>query len=306
MDSVFATSSSEMSIPSAISSTVGSRPSSCRSEAERLPMRCSVPARFSGTRTMRDCSASACRIAWRIHQTAYEMNLMPLVSSNLWAARIRPRLPSLIKSESDTPWFWYFLATETTNRRFERTSLSSASASLCLIRWASVTSSSRVINGYWLISRRYWSSDPSSNEARFAVFSCMAESPLQARTTPPHGTPDSKRRLLPDNRPEPVPANIGQPRKRIVRLPVVTEIHDERPSLDCGRVHEAPVPGIRRVVSVVAQQEVLPRRVGQRPPRVRRRVIVARHPRAPEHTVPLPVERRIVDGDRLHPVGIRR
>src|SRR5256885_2413548 len=32
----------------------------------------------------------------------------------------------------------------------------------CLIRWASVTSSSRVINGYWLISRRYWSSDPSS------------------------------------------------------------------------------------------------------------------------------------------------
>src|SRR5207249_7542417 len=85
----------------------------------------SVPARFSGTRTMRDCSASACRIAWRIHQTAYEMNLMPLVSSNLWAARIRPRLPSLIKSESDTPWFWYFLATETTNRRLERTSLSS-------------------------------------------------------------------------------------------------------------------------------------------------------------------------------------
>src|SRR5437763_628715 len=149
------------------------------------------------------------------------------------------------KFERETPWFWYFLATETTNRRFERTSLSSASASLCLIRWASVTSSSRVINGYWLISRRYWSSDPSSNEARFAVFSCMAESPLQARTTPPHGTPGSSRRFLPDNRPEPVPANIGQPRKRIVRLPVVTEIHDERPSLDCGRVHEAPVPGIR-------------------------------------------------------------
>src|SRR2546430_11291279 len=90
------------------------------------------------------------------------MNLMPLVSSNLWAARIRPRLPSLIRSERETPWFWYFLATETTNRRLERTSLSSASASLCLIRWASVTSSSRVINGYWLISRRYWSSDPSS------------------------------------------------------------------------------------------------------------------------------------------------
>src|SRR2546426_5747499 len=32
---------------------------------------------------------------------------------------------------------------------------------------------------YWLISRRYWSSDPSSNEARLAVFSCMAVSPLR-------------------------------------------------------------------------------------------------------------------------------
>ena len=54
----------------------------------RLPIRCSVPARLSGTRTMRDCSASAWRIAWRIHHTAYEMNLMPFVSSNLCAARI--------------------------------------------------------------------------------------------------------------------------------------------------------------------------------------------------------------------------
>src|SRR5437899_3363339 len=302
MDSVFATSSSEMSIPSAISSTVGSRPSSCRSEAERLPMRCSVPARFSGTRTMRDCSASACRIAWRIHQTAYEMNLMPLVSSNLWAARIRPRLPSLIKSESDTPWFWYFLATETTNRRLERTSLSSASASLCLIRWASVTSSSRVINGYWLISRRYWSSDPSSNEARFAVFSCMAESPLPgahdaaARSRGPSrrpglGAPDSSRfRALPDDRPEPVPANIGQPGQRIARFPVVAEIHDERPSLDRGRVHESPIPGIRRVVPVVAQDEVFARRDPQGTPGVAGGVIVTGGRSAADQIVPLPVE----------------
>jgi len=70
MDSVLATSSSLMSIPSAISSTVGSRPSSCWSADERFPMRCSVPARLSGTRTMRLCSASAWRIAWRIHHTA--------------------------------------------------------------------------------------------------------------------------------------------------------------------------------------------------------------------------------------------
>jgi len=104
---------------------------------------------------MRLCSASAWRMAWRIHHTAYEMNLMPFVSSNLWAARMRPRLPSLMRSARETPWFWYFLATETTNRRLERTSLSSASASLSRIAFASRISSSRGISGYWLISRRY-------------------------------------------------------------------------------------------------------------------------------------------------------
>src|ERR671919_1552947 len=92
------------------------------------------------------------------------MNLMPLVSSNLWAARIRPRLPSLIRSASDTPWFWYFLATDTTKRRLLRTSLSSASPSPVRIRCARLTSSSCGISGYLLISRRYWSRDPSSND----------------------------------------------------------------------------------------------------------------------------------------------
>src|SRR5687767_4533582 len=93
------------------------------------------------------------------------MNLIPLVSSNLWAARIRPRFPSLMRSESETPWFWYFLATETTKRRLLRTSLSSASASPSRIRWARRTSSSWGIRGYLLISRRYWSSEPSSVDA---------------------------------------------------------------------------------------------------------------------------------------------
>ena len=34
----------------------------------------------------------------RIHQTAYEINLKPLVSSKRFAAFIRPKFPSLIKS----------------------------------------------------------------------------------------------------------------------------------------------------------------------------------------------------------------
>src|SRR3954469_2595831 len=102
------------------------------------------------------------------------MNLMPLVSSNLWAARIRPRLPSLIRSARDTPWFWYFLATDTTKRRLLRTSLSSASPSPTRILCARLTSSSCGISGYLLISRKYWSSEPSSNEgARLPGPTCI-------------------------------------------------------------------------------------------------------------------------------------
>src|SRR5919107_4140433 len=92
------------------------------------------------------------------------MNLIPFVSSNLWAARMRPRLPLLMRSASDTPWFWYFFATDTTNRRLLRTSLSNASSSPTRMRCARLTSSSCGISGYLLISRRYWSSEPSSND----------------------------------------------------------------------------------------------------------------------------------------------
>ena len=78
--------------------------------------------RFSGTRTVRPCRASEARIAWRIHHTAYEMNFTPWSGSNFRAAVIRPTLPSPIRSVRGRPRFWYFLATEMTNRRFRRTS----------------------------------------------------------------------------------------------------------------------------------------------------------------------------------------
>ena len=41
--------------------------------------------------------------------TAYEMNLKPRVSSKRWAALIKPRLPSLIKSGKDNPWILVLL-----------------------------------------------------------------------------------------------------------------------------------------------------------------------------------------------------
>src|SRR5260370_19220042 len=246
------------------------------------------------------------RIGWRIHHTAYEMNLIPLVSSNLWAARISPRLPSLMRSESDTPWFWYFFATETTKRRLERTNLSSASSFPCLMRWASDTSSSRVISGYWLISRRYWSSDPSSNEARFAVFSCMAQSPPLGADDParlPLSSPEPTAGLgrshldvdrLGGDRPETVPANTGQPGKRVVRLPVVAEVGQEAPSFDRHLVDVPPIPRVRRVVAIIPQHEVLAARHAERARGDAGGAVAPRGDGAADEVGPLPVELRVV------------
>src|SRR4029077_1036246 len=97
-----------------------------------------------------------------------------------------------------------------------------------------------------------------------------------------------------NDRAESVPANVSQPGQRIVRLPVVAEIHDERPSLDRRGADEAPVAGIRRVVAVVPQHEIPPGRYDQRTPRVAGRVIIAGYALTTEQIVPLPIEFRIV------------
>ena len=74
----------------AISSGVGGRPSSWASRADAFRIFESVPTRLSGSRTVRTWSLRALRIDWRTHQTAYEMNLNPRVSSNRWAALTSP------------------------------------------------------------------------------------------------------------------------------------------------------------------------------------------------------------------------
>src|SRR5512135_2164095 len=123
------------------------------------------------------------------------------------------------------------------------------------MRWASSTSSSRVISGYWLISRRYWSSDPSSKDTRLAVFRRM-ESSVNERS-------------------ESAPANVRQPRDGVVRPPVITEIHQQRPPFDRSRVHEAPVARVRGVIAIISQHEILPRRDGEGTPLIALRMVTA-------------------------------
>src|SRR3569833_2946239 len=102
---------------SASSSGDGSRSYSCTSLEKALLILLNEPTWLSGKRTIRVCSAIACNIDWRIHQPAYDINLKHLVSSKRYAALIKPKLPSFIKSPRVKPWFWYCFATDTTKRR---------------------------------------------------------------------------------------------------------------------------------------------------------------------------------------------
>ena len=71
----------------------------------------------TGMRIVRLWSATARVIAWRIHHVAYVQNLKPRRYSNLSTARIRPALPSWIRSRNDRPRLRYFLAIDTTSRK---------------------------------------------------------------------------------------------------------------------------------------------------------------------------------------------
>jgi hypothetical protein len=130
---------------------------SCSSLEKALFILFKEPTWFRGKRTIRACSANAWRIDWRIHHTAYEINLKPRVSSKRRAALIRPKFPSLIKSGKLKPWFWYCLATDTTKRKLARVNLSRALWSPSRILRANTTSSSAVISSSLPISCRYLS-----------------------------------------------------------------------------------------------------------------------------------------------------
>jgi len=74
----------------------------------------------TGIRIVRDWSAMARVIAWRITRSRRSRTYSRRYS-NLSAARINPMLPSWIRSRRCSPRLTYFLATETTRRRLAST-----------------------------------------------------------------------------------------------------------------------------------------------------------------------------------------
>ena len=131
---------------------------------------------FSGNLTILPCVARACKILCLIHQTAYEINLNPLVSSNLSAALISPRFPSLMRSCRGNHWFWYCFATVTTNLKLAFMSFSRAFWSPCLILCANSISSKTSKTSSLTTSWKYLLSDSDSRLVIFCVIlSCLIE-----------------------------------------------------------------------------------------------------------------------------------
>src|SRR5260370_3036195 len=103
-------------------------------------------------------------------------------------------------------------------------------------------------------------------------------------------TPLGEATTLANQRTEAAPTNVRQPRQRIARATVITEINDERASLHRALVDKSPIARIGRVVPIVAQHEILAHWDSQRTPGVTRRVIAPPLLLRPHEILALPVE----------------
>src|SRR5688500_3907393 len=126
-----------------------------------------------------------------------------------------------------------------------------------------------------LMSRRYWSRDPSSyDDFRCVVTPIRAPAPrcdLAARGT--RGIADDDSGPSVNAFSKAPPPDVGDPRNSMRWLTRIAVIHDERLAFHQGVWHEAPIAAVVRVVPVVAQHEIALLRDDQRTPVVTRWMI---------------------------------
>src|SRR6476659_8985634 len=136
-----------------------------------------------------------------------------------------------------------------------------------------------------LMSRRYWSSEPSS-DADFLFDELAAIRPTRAMGDLPDDDIASAHPLA-----EASPANAGEPRRGFRAVWCIAVIHDERPTAHVLGGDEPPVAAVLRVVAIVAQREVLPSWDDQRAPVVTSRMITeSGRLGGADEIVPLPAE----------------
>src|SRR5687767_7944167 len=137
------------------------------------------------------------------------------------------------------------------------------------------------------MSRRYWSSDPSS----YADFRCGPGVPLirepgffSSRDSTRDEACDERRRV--DARflsvypfSEPLPSNSREPGEALRGVRRIAVVDHERATLDERVRHETPIPAVEGVVPVIAQDEVVPLWDDQRTPIVSRRGRASGRPR---------------------------
>src|SRR5918997_4273388 len=122
------------------------------------------------------------------------------------------------------------------------------------------------MSGYALMSRRYWSSDPSS----YADFRCEPGVPLMrapaffsSRDSTRDDACEGRRRVGPfflSVYPfsEPLPSNSREPGEALRGIRRIAVVDHERATLDERVRHETPIPAVEGVVPVISQDEVVP------------------------------------------------
>src|SRR5919109_3595819 len=127
------------------------------------------------------------------------------------------------------------------------------------------------------MSRRYWSSDPSSYEDfRCGVGVPLIRAPAPSARDSCRDMPREGRRrvgapflsLYPFS--EPLPPNSSEPGEAFRGVGSIAVVDHERATLDERVRYEAPVPAVEGVVPVIAQAEVVPLWDAHRPPVVSR------------------------------------
>src|ERR671929_570837 len=144
------------------------------------------------------------------------------------------------------------------------------------------------------MSRRYWSSDPSS----YDDFLCDGTAIRTA--APASGQHDragqrgwalrttNDERELADASTNAAPPDVRDPGELVRRVSLVAVIDNQRPALHQGIRNEAPVPAVVRIVPIVAEHEIISLWDDQRTPVVTRGVISHTRLGALDEVVALP------------------
>ena len=227
---------------------------------------------------MRDCSASACRIAWRIHHTAYEMNdafrLVELVSR---ADEAEVALVDQIRKRHALVLIFlrhgHDEAQVRPDQLVERLligladTLGEADLFVAADQWVGTDVAQILVERPFLVGSLLRGSGGHTTSGSFGVSHLPPRlRALRERSAGLFMSRPEVNGRAPDAR----PTDPGEPRHAIQRIRIVTVVNEHRTPADERVRNELPVATVERVVPIIPEDEVLVWGDDQRTPIVSR------------------------------------